>query len=312
MIQTLIIKDKIITEKNISSNEFMSYIGLLMLLKKDEKIYYANVKQIAYLLTGKYPSSCNLDKNVLSGIKGLISREIIIKVSSNVDGEWILDLHKLINVAVTKENIKEHKEYYTVLDRKDICKILLLNEAYYIRSITLLRFYAYVLSTIYKNGNNKGVGFTSLEVMSNDTGHSTKTVSSYLKSLVELELLYIYKSKDFIKFDTGEFIEISHTYGRFQDKDKIIQIGVDHEKEYGEKIKNKHKKIKKTSSDKNRSYAQKFKHLEKCIKDTGEIPYKTEECKKIYQVMKRLNEQYKNIKEQKDLSIFDNFNFYED
>ena len=305
-----------ITDGKLTSNEFMVYLGLLMLLRKNESTYYANVKFLAYLLTKKYPSDGNLDRNILHGIKGLLSNKMVSQDNCSLTDqnnsinpeEWILDLSKVKN-----NNEKKDKEYYTPIDECDIHKILLSNNTYYTRSITLLRFYAYVSSTIFKTGKHKGVGFTSLEEMSNVIGYSTKTISSYLKTLVDLEILYIYKSKDFIRFDTGEFVEISHTYGRYQDKNRIVQAGMVHEQEYGNKLKAKHQKIKKTSSNKNRGYAQKFNHLEKCIKETGEIPYTNKECKEIYSVMLKLNEQYTKDRPDriKDLDVFSSFDFYE-
>lgn len=277
-----------------------------MLLKKDEKLYYVNTRQMVYLLTKKYPFKGNLDKNILAGINGLISKGVIDKIyyDDKIDSsEWILDLKNIISSY-------EKKEYYSMLDSSEINKILLLNESYCTRSVSIVRFYSYILSTISKTGNKSGVGYTSLKIMSEETGHNKKTLLSYLKVLSDLELLYIYKSKDFIKFDTGEFVEISHTYGKFKDKDKIIEIGAEHENTYGENIKGKHQKIKKTSSNKNRSYAQKFKYLESSIRETGLIPYGDKECEEIYRVIKKLNEQYKDTKEPKDLSIFENFKFY--
>ena len=309
--KVLIIKDKIITDEKIKSNEFMVYLGLVMLLRKNETLYYVNVKQIAYLLTRSYPTKDNLDRNVLSGIKGLISKGILS--CENVgENEWILNLSSLIqsNQKKDKEEIKSSRDFYTFVEDSEVCKILNLGERYYTKVINLLRFYIYVLSTIFKSGKHRGVGFTSLNNMSEDTGLTTKTISNYLTLLVENELLYIYRSKDFIKFDTGEFIEISHTYGRFKDKDLIIEMGKTHDNEYGYKLNNKHKKIKKPTN-KVRSYTQKYAYLKRSIEDTGVIPYDNDQLKDIYKFIKKLNEKQKDIREPYPLDIFSNFDFYE-
>lgn len=312
----LIIKDKLILDEKMKANEFMVYLGLLMLLKKNETLYYVNVKLLAYLLTKKYPSNGNLDKNILSGIEGLASSKMISyvnivddsnkKIEQNGKDEWLLDLTKLIELNQKKEN-----DFYTAIDEKYIYKILLYNEKYYTRSITLLKFHAYVLSTMFKTGANKGVGFTSLKSMADDTGYSTKTISSYLDLLVELQIVYIYKSKDFIKFETGEFAEISHTYGRYSDMELVNQIGIKHEQDYGNKLKGKHKKIKKPNN-KVRSYVQKYAYFKKSILETGVIPYKDGELEEIYRFMKKLNKQQKHKKNPYSLDVFSNFDFYQE
>ena len=317
-VKVLIIKDKLIHDDKIKSNEFMVYLGLLMLLRKNESLYYVNVKQIGYLLTKKYPTKGNLDRNVLSGIKGLISAKIISDENQVQDKkeEWILNLSNLIQSSQNKdkEEIKLSRDFYTFVDDEEIHKILNLNNKYFTKSINLLRFYLYVLSTIFKSGKHKGVGFTSLSNMVEDTGISSKTISSYLAILVENELLYIYKSKDFIKFDTGEFIEISHTYGRFKDKDLIDEIGSVHENEYGSKLNSKHKKVKKPTNNV-RSYAQKYAYIKKSIEETGVIPYNDEDkIRDVYKFMKKLNKKQEGIKGKKTypLDIFSSFDFYED
>lgn len=317
-VKVLIIKDKLIHDDKIKSNEFMVYLGLLMLLRKNESLYYVNVKQIGYLLTKKYPTKSNLDRNVLSGIKGLISTKIISdeNQSQDIKEEWILNLSNLMQSSQNKdkEEIKLSRDFYTFVDDKEIHKILNLNNKYFTKSINLLRFYLYVLSTIFKSGKHKGVGFTSLSNMVEDTGIGSKTISSYLTILMKNELLYIYKSKDFIKFDTGEFIEISHTYGRFKDKDLIDEIGSVHENEYGSKLNSKHKKVKKPTNNV-RSYAQKYAYIKKSIEETGVIPYNDEDkIRDVYKFMKKLNKKQEGIKGKKTypLDIFSSFDFYED
>ena len=216
------------------------------------------------------------------------------------------------NQNKTKEEIHKSKEFYTPIDENDIYKILNLSD-YYTRSISLLHFYSYVLSTIFKSGKNKGVGFTSLKNMSEYTGLSARTISSYLDTLVEKEFLYIYKSTDFIKFDTGEFIEISHTYGKFKDKEIVIASGKQHEAEYSNRIKNKHKKVKKPNKSV-RSYIQQYAYIKKSIMETGVIPYDDEKMEEVYNFIKKLNEKQQGIKDKKtySLDVFSNYYFYEE
>jgi hypothetical protein len=286
-------------------------------------MYYINSSLLSYLLTGKYPADSNLIKNIINGVEGLGKKQVISISQSDINNEWIIDTEDMIKNKVDKpkpaenndkDNKKVKPEFYVAIDNEEINKILNSSKKYYTRSISLLRFFVYLLTTLSKKKDSKynGIGIVSITDMVEATGLNNKTVTSYLNSLVEYELIYRYKSKDFIKFEDGDIVEISHTYGRFKDKDKIDKIGKQHEEDYGEKLKTKHQKINKSKSDKTRGLSQMYKHVENCIKEGKPIPYDNKKCKEIYIAMCDLN--IKNNKEHperlKDLSIFKQFDFY--
>ena len=87
-------------------------------------------------------------------------------------------------------------------------------------------------------------------------------------------------------------------------------MGKTHDNEYGYKLNNKHKKIKKPTN-KVRSYTQKYAYLKRSIEDTGVIPYDNDQLKDIYKFIKKLNEKQKDIREPYKLDVFKNFDFYE-
>lgn len=293
-----------------------------MLLRKDISTYYVNTSLLSYLLTGKYPADNNLVKNIAEGIEGLEKKYIIkFVISQEVKNEWLIDADLIVKDKVNKstENyIKKNDdevEYYSAVQESAINKILMLNERYYTKSISLLRFYIYLLTTIFKkkDDKNEGVGFTSIQKMVKDIGYNRKTITSYLATLSDLELIYIYKPKDFILFEDGDIIEISHTYGKYENKDKVIAAGKSHESKYGEKLKSKHKKVNKIKSDKTRGLSQKYRHIYRCFNEGKEIPYTYRQCKEIYDVMRELNKRNESEHPDrvKDLSLFIEYDFYE-
>lgn len=300
-----------------------------MLLRREIFMYYVNTSLLTYLLTGKYPADNNLIKNIVNGVESLANKSVLLISQSDINNEWIIDAEDMVMNRVDKpieaskeidssdKTKKQDKpEFYVAIDNKEIHKILTSTKIYYTRSISLLRFYVYVLSTLSKKKDSKynGIGFASIQDMVDATGYNRKTISSYLGSLVELKLLHIYKAKDFIKFEDGDVIEISHTYGRFKDQTRIDEVGKQHEEEYGEKIKAKHQKINKAKSDKTRGLSQMFKYIEKCVDEGKEVPYGYRKCKEIYTTMCELN--LKNNKEHperfKDLSMFKKYDFYKE
>lgn len=307
--ETILIKDKWTIDKTLTTNEYLSYLGLSMLLRRNVISYFASTDILAYLLSNSYPANSRLTSAISNGIIGLAEKIMIILSQSAKTNEWILDLQIMIDDNKKKDTT--HDKLYTIVDETSIHKILQSNTEYYTKSISLVRFYIYVLSTIFKvNNGYKGVGFTSIENMSDTTGYNTKTVSLYLKQLEELELIYIYRAKDRIKFDTGEIVEITHTYGRYKDKDLIVKIGKTHEEEYGSK--GKHKRINKYKGDKTRGLSQKYVHLDKCLAEGKKNPYEYEVNRDIYFAMVELNKKYdeEGRKRGKDLSMFREFDFY--
>jgi hypothetical protein len=298
------ISDKITTDFNLSANGYLSYLGILLSLKKGETEYLVTAETLSYLLTKKLLDSTLLSKAITDGIANLSKNKMLEIIATRKKTLWVINT----------TNIKSGKtgDYFTSIEESAIRKILLSNELFFTRSISVLRFYIYLLSTLYKNKcEYTGVGFTPINRMSKEFHLNPKTTGTYLKLLEELELIYVYRSKDMIRFDTGEIKEISPTYGRYEDKEKIIEIGKKHESQYGMNIQAKFHKINRAKADETRVSSQKYFHIIKCLGAGKEIPYHYDECEKIYNDMIKFNERYKDRPDRlKDLSIFSRYDFY--
>ena len=282
-----------------------------MILRQKKVIYFANDRYLSYVLTDKYPPDHRLLIHISTGIRGLDEKDIIQICQSDSKSEWIINIESMVNKDT--DAARQKKDYYTAMDESEVHTILMSNPKHYPKAISLLRFYVYVLSTlIKKEEKRKGVGFTSVKDMVGTIGCNEKTILSYLKQLEEMNLIYVYRPKAFIRYENGDISEISHTYGRFCDKDKIMQIGKEHEETYGTNSKSEFKRIRKENGDKTRSYSQKYNRLVDLTSKGSECPYSYDECKEIYAAMQELNQRYKNRPErEKDLSVFNKFNFYE-
>lgn len=302
------VKDKITLDENLSSNEYLALLSIFLLVRRDEKNYYTTINTLSYLLTHKLPAENNFTKNLLEGFYGLVEKKIVDVDSTIEKNGWIINTKGVTHYSTTGSI-----EYYTTIDESDVAKILLSSKTYYTRSISLVRFYAYMLSTITKKGAKEGVGFLTQDDMSCHTGIHKKTIIKYIKTLEDLKLIYVYRPKDYIIFQSGEIVEIGNTYGEYKNKDKIITIGQEYAEAYGEKFKVKHKRLNKNLANKTRGYSHKFRHLKKRIEQGHDPEYTYDECKEIYLAMRDLNARY--IKEGsnerlKDLSVFKSYDFY--
>lgn len=305
MITTLYVKDKITKDLCVSSSAYLAYLGILLTRGKKENIFFARSDLLSYLLTRQYPPVKQIMSIISTGVTELKENKIISIIQSDKSNEWVIDITALNN-NYTRD------DYYTAIDENDVYTILLSNEKHYGISVSLLRFYIYIVSTLQKKKDGRGgVGFTQLDTITAETGVTHKTARKYLKRLEELNLIYIYHPNDSIIFNTGEIREISSVYGKLEDKDKIIEVGKTYEETYGAAIKNKFKKISKKNGALTRGYSQKYNHLQICVNSGKDAPYSYNECKEIYLAMIDYNEKYKDREERlKDLSVFMIFDFY--
>ena len=304
----IFIKDKLTTDESYSTNEFLAALGICLMLKKDECVYYSNINALSFLLTRSLPVEPNLSKNLIDGINGLKDKGLISLNTFGKRNEWIIEATAFINVFKLND-----KDFYTAIDEEHIEKILKLSKTYYMKSISIVRFYSYLLTTISKTGDKKGVGFLNSDDMSYHTNLHKNTILNYLKVLEKLKIIYVYRPNDYIIFQTGNIVEIGNTYGRYQDKDIVISMGSEFAETYGEHLKIKHKRLDKSVANKTRGYSHKFRHLKKRIEQGLDPEYTYDECKEIYLAMRDLNARYikeGNNERLKDLSVFKTYDFY--
>lgn len=303
MNETLYIKDKITNNKNITNDGYVVYLALLCLIRKDQKIYYINPTLLAYELTGVYPPNRQIINSMITGISNLTNEKLIHNNMNIPDKnkklyEWIIDI----------SDIYERSGYFVNIDISDIRKIFEKKERYR-NAISLLRFYIYLLTTLHKKKDElEGVGFTSIDTMAEETDLNQKTIYSYINELESFGLIFVYRSKCSILNKDGGIKEISSTYGKLINKDKIIKIGMDYEKSYNTQ------KISRKNKNKLRSLSQKYNYLVSCIENGKKIPYSDNILNDMYLSLIELNNSY--IKHSrsdrvKDLSIFSNYDFYE-
>jgi hypothetical protein len=143
--------------------------------------------------------------------------------------------------------------------------------------------------------------------MSKTIGIDQKTIYSYMDKLVTIKLIYVYKAKCSVLKKDGTVKEIPATYGKYEFKEKIIEVGKAHENKINSKVSKKNK-------NNIRSLSQQYNYINECIEQGEKIPYKPDKCREIYFALKELNEKY--IKEgrngrYKSLEIFKDYDFYE-
>lgn len=183
--------------------------------KNDE--LFVSVDSIGYFLTGRFINSQtdkNLVKNIKEGFEGLVREKDINLLTQNRN-------NYIIESKSCRIDTKEHK--FVLIKLWEIQKIFSSLGAY---GFDLLRFFVNIVGTI--NGNSKSWHMTQ-DDMANNWNMSKNTVNEYLCKLEELKLLYIFRSKARKTDET--FHRIGNVYGRYCDKDLIIEEGKKYLKE---------------------------------------------------------------------------------
>jgi hypothetical protein len=301
--KTLYIKDKITINTSINNNGYVAYLALLCLMKKNIKQYYINANLLSYTLDGNFPVLRPMYDSLNDGIINLVDNKII-NVVPEID-----KTKRRCECVADVSYIYEKEGFFTNVDIADI-RWILSKVDQFASAISIIRFYIYILSTLHKKKDDElmGVGFTSIEAMSEKIGLNEKTIYSYLNKLESYELLYLHKPTCSVIKNEGGISEIPSTYGRFKDKKKVTEAGVIYESKY-------QKKISRSNKNNLRSLAQKYNVIYNCALNGNKVPYEDNEIKEIYLGVKELNEKYEiNSRNDriKDLSIFKYYDFYEE
>ena len=292
---------------------FLVYLALRLIMRKDIDEYFVSLGLLSYELTGRQIATRVVTTSILSGIDGLLSSKLVKRCDNNMrtrQNDWILDLSKL-HIDNVKEDKKNNKqvEYYTPINLDHISNIL--NSKDIQSKLELIRFYCYLMTTLQKTGEKKGVGFTSYTDMASQTGITRQTISKYMDNLENEKIIHIYRSTDSILYKgTNEIKEIPNVYGDINDKKLLNKIGSKHESMYGENA----TRIRNTRVSNTRSASAKLAVIKRDLETTGEIRYGYDEMKDIYETLKEYNKRNidnEHIK-QKELHYFKHYDFYKE
>jgi hypothetical protein len=310
VIKTIYIWDKITNDLSLSQDGYLTYLSLLMIQKKDRNLYYVTPSLLSYFVNGRYPPTRQDTQHIISGINELINHKTITVQESNKKNEWIIDTAAM--TSINQKYKKSKADFYTGIYEDEITTILLSNNKHYDSCVSLLRFYIYLLSTLHKNKCDKqDIGYKPLKEIVKEVSISKNTILSYFNKLEELKLIYIYRPKDTILYDNGLIREISNTYGRYRNKEKIINVGKSFARSYGFKSNKQFDTINREKCGKTSGASQKYNYILRCIKNNKPIPYDYNECKDIYSSMVFYNQKYKaDTNRKKDLSIFREYDFF--
>lgn len=289
----IFLEKKIINNPSLSLYGLMAYIALRCLYQRHSIICVDNYSLYFALYNKlcKDKQGVKLSYKIRDGVQELIDNKIVDLVDAADGIHFVLDIS---NIYINKN------KYYIKPFREDIVKILNVTN---IDREKVLRYYFYILcnSVVVDKNIHTRVMFKPLNEISAKTQRDVKTLQSYNELLESLEIIYVYRYEDYICID-GKLKRIPNLYGRYCDKEKILDIAKNYEEFYVLNNKKNYKRKDKKEARKNKSWAIKFNYYLKGYY------YSYEDLETMYFTLRELNKNPAN--KRKDLTVFKDYDFY--
>lgn len=279
----IFIPHSIINNPNISNYALADYCFLQMLTTTTSYTdHYLSVGVIAAWLSGS--TSCNQRflEHVKSGLYNLEENEII---------QIRDDQYRVMHIHCPKMWIDTKRERFTLVTFDEVRAILKHSSN---NIFSVLKYFVLLIGTInsnidvspkYMDTKNYVVGNTDISELSSKFNIAETTIISYNKILEDEKLIYIYRHTAYIAVDNQGITRLNNVYGRYKDKEYVIDFANSQLKKLEDKIiANKNTK----DSNNRRRLAQMYQQLKK---GRGE-KYSKEEILDVYNYVLQENEKY--------------------
>lgn len=275
----LFLKKLIVENKNITSEGILAYIGLVIMSENKIDKLFTSISAIEFMFKLDFSKEDRYFKDkIKKGLINLKDNGIINIISKNSD----FKPNDVLAIKLLEFNIDTETERFIMAYAEEIYKIIGYSEKKF-ENENLLRYYLVFLGTI---NNNTKVGFTTIENLAEKSCIGFKVVATkYNPILEELKLIYINRHDKCIRAEDGTIRKLNNTYGRYSDKELIIENAMD----YNVVIDRYNSTL---TGNEARSIKQRYNNLTKKIKE-GYIPSE-EEVINMNNCVERYNIKYKN------------------
>lgn len=256
----IFLKTDLITGNTLTQDGVLAYIALRNLIDESIPLYNRtssidciSVNRLAYSLIGEMDYEKALTDALYRGIAELASGEWISirkDLSTNKSYEFVLDIKKLW--------LDTEKDKFTVVYTDDIHKIMTCNEKMD-KKIRMLKYYVALISTFDWSLDSK-IGHMSQEYIAEQADNSTRTCQRYNDILVDMQIIYVYKSNDKIPMN-DKLNQIKNCYSRYDDRNVCERYATGYEEMYGVQHKIVRTKKNKEQADNNRRLAQIYNRI---------------------------------------------------
>lgn len=225
----LFLNNSVIKNVNLSDYEIAVYVALRSLYDSQKVMQYITYNSVVFELYNSLKISRRYLDHIKSALNSLVEKGIIRKVDSYSSTEFIVDMSGLHFEQNTSNGV-----FYTAITLEEVHRIMNIDTNK--DNFAILRYFIILISSICHDkgtydhsdcyaAHTDFVGFMALDTLANWCGTTKARIIEYNSILETEKIIYIYRHKQNRKDkETGQIMSFSNHYGRYEDKDWIIQF----------------------------------------------------------------------------------------
>lgn len=262
----LFLNNAVIKDLHLDNYDIAVYVALRSLYDTQMDSQVISFNMIAYTLYGNRSYTRYTISHLKSAFENLELTGLIKRIDSFSTSEFIIDMSSLHFEQNTGKGI-----FYTVITLEEVHRIM--NIATKKDNFAILRYFVILISSIchdkgtydHSSGydaHTDFVGFMTLDTLANWCGTTKARIIEYNSILETEKIIYTYRHNQNKKDKkTGQIMSFSNHYGRYEDKQWIVQFANEYVATYN--LKETETLVKAEKSRENKRYAAIYNLLTK-------------------------------------------------
>lgn len=281
--EKLFLNKELVTGSTLTMDGVVAYVALRTIMDESIPLYNkststdcVSVNRLAYSLIGDMDYEKALTDALVRGIAELAGGKwisICKDFSTKANYEYVLDFTNLY--------LDTEKDKFVIVSPNEVYKIMTCKEKMDKR-IRMLKYYIALISTLDWSLDSK-IGHMSEQFIAGQADNSVRTCQRYNDILVEMKMIYIYKSNDKVRVNDKNK-QIKNCYSRYEDMGACEMYASNYEEMYGTQHKIVRTQKNKSQADHNRRLGAIYNQI--C---SGNTDYDEATIKEVYKYIVNKN-----------------------
>lgn len=225
----LFLNNEVIKDLSLNDYEIAVYAALRSMYDSQKELQYITYNSVAFELYGNLLISRRYMDHIKSALNSLVKNGLIKKIDSISATEFIVDMSGLHFEQNSEKGI-----FYTVITLEEVHRIMNIDTKK--DNFAILRYFIILISSICHDkgtydhfycydAHTDFVGFMTQDTLAGWCGTTKARIIEYNSILETEKIIYTYRHTQNKKDkETGQIMSFSNHYGRYEDKEWIIQF----------------------------------------------------------------------------------------
>ena len=225
----LFLNNAVIRDTNLSDYEVAVYVALRSLYDSQKELQYVTYNSVVFELYGNLQISRRYMDHIKFALNSLVKNGLIKKIDSISATEFIVDMSGLHFDQNSEKGV-----FYTAITLEEVHRIMNIDTPK--DNFAILRYFIILISSICHDkgtydhfscydAHTDFVGFMTQDTLSGWCGTTKARIIEYNSILETEKIIYTYRHTQNKKDkETGQIMSFSNHYGRYEDKEWIIQF----------------------------------------------------------------------------------------